>query len=249
MSRSYNVFFIWDCVYSQCMIDRVMKSVQEMYDDSGVLWDATRRKTYGSSQNWPVIQKYLDTVTPGMTLLDVGCGNGRLISGVTPGVSYTGYDFSRSLLAKARNNYPSYDFRYGDITDESVWKTIGMYDAAFCIAVLHHLPTRAHHISVLTQIKKRLLPGGFLCVTVWNLQQAKFDTYHSNSSELKQTDARWVEIPFAGKWKRFCFSMDIPYLSDIAAEAGLTIVELYYSDSAGNASDAERGRNIILIAR
>lgn len=226
-----------------------MSDVQKMYDESGTQWNATRRKKYVHTLNWPVIQKYLDTLPGGSSILDVGCGNGRLVSGLPENALYTGIDFSRTLLHEAKKNFPDYDFRYANIVEESAWEALGRYNAVFCIAVLHHIPERDQQIFVLKHMKSHTEQGGFLCLSVWNLSQERFLQYHLDSLELKKGNDRWVEIPFAKKWKRFCFQMDIPYLVDIMSTAGWDITEIYFSDNAGRKSDIQTGQNIVVIAR
>ncbi len=230
------------------MREDILRQVQQMYDESGTYWSLTRSKKYGKSANWPVIQKYLDRLKPGMTVLDVGCGNGRLLSGLPTGVKYLGFDFSRTLLAEAKKSFPDHEFRYGNMVEPSAWRGLGKYEAIFCIAVLHHLPDREQQVYALKQMKKCVKRGGFLCLSVWNLWQEKFLQSHLDSLKLKERNERWVEIPFAKKWKRFCVQMDIPYLVEIMTEAGWEIEEIYFADQEGEKSDIRNGQNLIVRA-
>ena len=233
------------------MNNDILNSVREMYDESAEYWNLTRSKTYGESKslNWPVTQKYLDKLKAGQTLLDVGCGNGRLVSGLANNVRYLGFDFSKRLVTEAKRNFPLFEFEYGNMVEENTWEGKDMYDAIFSVAVLHHLPEREQQLFVLGHMRDKLKEHGFIYISVWNLWQEKYSQAHLDSIELKKKNKRWVEIPFAKKWKRFCFQMDVPYLIDLFPEAKLEIEEIYYADGEGNKSDIVNGRNIVVIAK
>ena len=198
--------------------------------------------------NWPVTDKYLARLKAGDNVLDIGCGNGKLVSGLPTNVGYVGTDFSRTLLVEAKKLYPAHDFRYGDVANSAHWAKLRQYDAIFCVAVLHHLPEKKQQLYVLKEAKKHLKEGGFLYLTVWNLWQKKFLQHHLDSAELKKTNEKWVEIPYNKDWKRFCVAFDIQTLSDLMNESGWIIEELLYADKAGNKADIMTGQNLVCVA-
>src|SRR3989339_262342 len=122
MSKSYSV--------------DIMAQVQQMYDEIGTHFSRTRQKTYGnaSSSNWPITDVYLNKLQSGQSVLDIGCGNGKLVSGLSKGVKYTGTDFSKTLLDEAQALYPNHKFIFGNIAEESHWKNLDKFDAIFCVA-------------------------------------------------------------------------------------------------------------------
>lgn len=239
------------------MKEDILSSVQKMYDEAGSLWNQTRSKKYrvSGTQNWPVTQKCLDTLSKGQSVLDVGCGNGRLVSGIPEGITYLGIDFSQTLLSEAEKQYPGRKFVFGNIVEDKVWEKLPQYDALFCIAVLHHIPERKQQVSVLRKMHEHTKKGGFLFLTVWNLWQEKYLQFHLDSLELKKQNERWVEIPFAKNssssqtgWKRFCVQMDIPYLVEIMTEAGWDVQSIYFADRDGNESSIVEGQNLVARA-
>jgi 2-polyprenyl-3-methyl-5-hydroxy-6-metoxy-1,4-benzoquinol methylase len=229
----------------------ILDQVKAMYDEIGTHFSRTRQKTYGNgeSSNWPVTDSYLKKLKKGQSVLDIGCGNGKLVSGLPKGVVYTGTDFSQTLLAEAKKLYPKHDFQYGNVVETKHWKALGTYDAVFCVAVLHHIPEKKQQLYVLKQAKKHLKKGGYLYLTVWNLWQEKFAEHHLHSATLKQTDPKWVEIPYDRKWRRFCVAFDIQSLTDLFTEAGLDIQELYYAERDGTKSDIMHGQNLVVVAK
>ena len=181
--------------------------------------------------------------------MDIGCGNGKLVSGLPKGVEYVGTDFSKTLLSEAKKLYPKHHFRYGNVVESTHWAKLGQYDAIFCVAVLHHIPEKEQQIYVLTQAKQHLKKGGFLYLTVWNLWQERFLQNHLESLELKKSDEKWVEIPYNRDWKRFCVAFDIQTMSDLMREPGWDVTEMYYADREGNKADLLTGQNLVCLAK
>lgn len=225
--------------------------VQQMYDEIGSHFSRTRQKTYGNegSSNWIVTDAYLGTLKSGQSVLDVGCGNGKLVSGLPKGVDYTGTDFSKTLLNEAKTLHPYSDFRYGNATLASHWDDLPKYDAIFCVAVLHHLPYTEQQKFILMQAKKHLKKDGFIFLTVWNLWQDQFHQNHLDSAELKKNNDKWVEIPYNKKWKRFCYAFDMPTLKEVVESVGLEVKEIFYADRAGAKSNSINGQNLVCIAK
>ena len=218
-----------------------MSRVQQMYDEIGVHFSRTRQKTYGThSSNWPITDQYLQKLSEGQSVLDIGCGNGKLVSGLPKGVKYFGTDFSQTLLAEARALYPEREFCFGNVTDPEHWRGLGKYDAIFCVAVLHHIPEHGQQLYVLKEVKKHLKEGGFVYLTVWNLWQEKF---------LQYKVADHFEVPYNNEWKRYCVAYDIQTLTNLMVQAGLDVQEIFYADREGNKSDLMHGQNLVAVAR
>lgn len=228
-----------------------MLSVQKLYDEVGAHFSRTRQKKYGNgeSTNWPVTDRYLAKLKAGQRVLDIGCGNGKLVSGLPKGVRYVGTDFSQTLLTEARKLYPKRDFRLGNMVEAKHWEGLGEFDAIFCVAVLHHIPSHAQQLRVLKEMKKCLKPGGFLYLTVWNLWQEKFLQFHLDSARLKESDPKWVEVPYNRDWKRFCVAFDVQTLTDLLVESGWDIKEMFYADREGKQADVMTGENLVVVAR
>jgi 2-polyprenyl-3-methyl-5-hydroxy-6-metoxy-1,4-benzoquinol methylase len=193
----------------------IIDSVKNTYDAIGKEFSASRQYI------WPDLQPFLAKVKPGSSILDVGCGNGRLLLGLPEKIKYTGLDISHELLQEAETAHPGKKFLETDITKEKIWKHLPQYDYIFCVAVLHHLPTKKDQFFVLHQIKKHLKPHGQVLITVWNLWQPKYLKYHLDI-KTKLQNPYFVYIPFQGK-PRFCFAFTTPYLQKLLREADLQL--------------------------
>ena len=192
-----------------------IESIKNTYDTIGKEFSASRQYI------WPDLKPFLAKIKPNSSILDVGCGNGRLLLGLPKDIKYTGLDISKSLLDEAQRAHPEHKFIETDITKEVIWKHLPQYDYIFSIAVFHHLPTEKDQLFVLDQIKKHLKPKGKVLITVWNLWQPKYLKFHFDL-KTKLQNPHFVYIPFQGK-PRFCFAVTIPYLKKLLKKASLNL--------------------------
>ena len=175
---------------------------------------------------WPEMKKYLGEIRKNDSILDVGCGEGRLIQGIKTS-SYTGIDFSPTLLEIAQKRYPKRKLLLRDITTQKGWKGLKEFDKIFCVAVIHHLATKKEQFFVMKQIKKHLKKDGIAYISIWNLWQRKFWGEHLKSVPGKIKNWRAVEIPFRqGKEKRLYMALGERRLKKLAKETKLTIKEI-----------------------
>lgn len=197
-----------------------MPSVKDTYNQIGAQFSASR------GYIWPDLKPFLAAVPPRSSVLDVGCGNGRLLLGLPPSVNYTGLDFSSSLLEKAVKNHPKAHFLEADITKPNGWRQLPQFDHIFCIAVIHHLASRQEQLFLLKQIKAHLKPEGRCLITAWNLWQPKLMKHHFSLNSLnvkyKMKNIKYLFIPFQGQ-PRFHFAHTKPYLEGLLREAGLKL--------------------------
>lgn len=143
---------------------KLQRLVADSYNKIAVDFDISRQK-----EIWPEIRVLAGSVKPGAKVLDVGCGNGRLLEVLLDkSVDYLGIDSSSSLIALAKNNYPQFVFQINDILDLSKLPN-DYYDEIFCLAVILHLPGRVLRVQALKNLAAKLKPGGRLIISVWDL--------------------------------------------------------------------------------
>lgn len=225
----------------------IKRAVQAMYDETGEYFSKTREKSYGESENWPVIQTYLNELEKGMRILDVGCGSGRLLSGLMPEIEYVGIDFSRTLLEIAREKYPEREFRYGDICDTKTFEGLGMFGAVFSIATLHHVPSYDERLTALKMMYSVTKPKGVLYLTVWNLWNTRLLEGKLKGYELVEGEV--VEIPFENKSGRHVVALDTESVAKLMKEAGWEPTEIYYANREGERCEIREGENLVAVGR
>jgi cyclopropane fatty-acyl-phospholipid synthase-like methyltransferase len=85
------------------------------------------------------IQTHVDP-GPGRSLLDCGCGTGRLLEHLGPSVQYTGFDLSDAYIRQARQQHGDRGcFITAGVTDPDLTFE-APFDAILCGGLIHHLP-------------------------------------------------------------------------------------------------------------
>lgn len=121
---------------------------------------------------WEELKPLAQYIIPGEKILDLGCGNGRLLQ-IFKGmnIEYFGVDNSEKLIEIAKEKYPENKFQVADALNLPFPENF--FDKIYSIAVLHHIPSEEFKLQFLKEAKRVLKPGGFLILTVWNLWQRK----------------------------------------------------------------------------
>ncbi|MGQ0798119.1 MAG: class I SAM-dependent methyltransferase [Methanobacteriota archaeon] len=123
---------------------------------------------------WPEVSAFAEGLRAGLRVLDVGCGHGRHTAFLAArGLRVVGIDLSARLLQIARAASPGWHSLHPPAWIEADASALplrsGSVDACLCIAVVHHLPTPADRLAALTEIRRTLVPGGELLMSVWAL--------------------------------------------------------------------------------
>lgn len=123
---------------------------------------------YAKTRNftWDIqcLAKYADA---GEKVLDLGCGNGRLLGMLKDKrINYIGFDASEKLIEIAKKNYPQADFRVGGSL--ALPFPADFFDKIFSIRVLPHIPSKEFRLRFMKEARRVLKPGGLLILTAWN---------------------------------------------------------------------------------
>jgi len=200
----------------------LLEIVRRNYEEIASDFNETRKKN-----SWPILSELAEAVKDGERILDVGCGNGRLLAALAgKKISYTGLDQSEKLLAFARENYPQGKFEPGNLLELSQFKEIN-FDRVFCLAVLHHLPGSDLRLAALKQLKNKIKDDGRIIITVWNLwSQPKFRKLilrYGLLKMIKKNKMDFSDILFSGfsGSQRYYHAFTRHELKKIVYQAGL----------------------------
>lgn len=127
---------------------------------------------------WEELEFIKEYVKHGSSILDIGCGNGRLLDMFRDEeIEYTGIDFSKQLITIAKHERGSKGtFLQGSAL--SLPFENNSFHTVFSIAVLHHIPSKEHRRQFVSEAYRVLKPDGICVFTVWNTLQLRFAKKH-----------------------------------------------------------------------
>lgn len=147
--------------------DSIMNENTRGYNEIAEKFSSTRKFPW---HEFEFFKKYINS---GHTILDAGCGNGRLYEFFKKdSINYYGVDSSKKLINIAKSNYPEGNFSIGNITELPYQDN--KFDVVFCVATLHHIPSQKLRRQVIAEYSRVLKPGGYLIMTNWNLLNSKW---------------------------------------------------------------------------
>ncbi len=206
---------------------KLTKEVRKIYDSIAPEFNRSRQRL------WPDLDFFAEFLPENARVLDVGCGNGRLLKFFEERdfKSYLGIDNSKKLLdfAKKQQKGRKIKFKEGDALDLPVKE--GFYDAVFSVAVLHHIPSRELQLKALAELSKSLSKDGVLFLSVWNLYRLRSLPYFGRAffrSIFSWGNYSWKDllVPWGKKnpKMRFAHAFRLKELLILLQDAGFEII-------------------------
>lgn len=231
---------------------KLEQEVTDFYETQGKNFSQTRQA------NWPIFKLLERDLKTGSTVVDVGCGNGRLLNALPQHVNYIGIDPSNSLLTEARKkfgNRPDTSFAIGslpkiNLADETA-------DAVVSIAVLHHIPSNEQRRASLGEMLRVLKPGGLLICSVWNLRAGRFFNKNSflhawlRTSGVKGGESGDMYVPWkmqGADAKRYVHAFTLKEWKELFDARKWNIQEIGPYDNLGWCSLLS-GRNLVAVCK
>ena len=178
------------------------------------------------------------------SVLDVGCGNGRLVHLLDrerPGATYLGVDATPELVELARAQAGELttiaaEFRVADVARPGWGGGLpgAPFDCAVVLAVLFHIPGFDLRVGVLREVASLLKPGGCLILSTWQFL---------GSARMRRKIVDWAEVGIAEEslepgdylldWKRegrglrYCHLVDEAEVQRLAAGSGFRVCDTF----------------------
>jgi len=228
---------------------QILENSKDAYNESAQEFSASR------ARYWQEMESFLEYVKDGNKVLDLGCGNGRLLGLLKDkNIQYTGVDKCEQLIDVAKQRFNQHRFIVGDIADLSFQSE--QFDVIFAIASLHHIPSKELRLKVLKDCYQLLKKDGYLICTVWNLWQPKLifkyklwpTIFNWRFKKLDRGDffIPW-KIPPRKIW-RYYHAFTFRELKKLIISASFQIIDEYYTKK-GKKSNWTKGYNLVIIAR
>jgi len=205
-------------------------------------------------QGWDQLIPYFNQLkhkNQQLTVLDLGCGNGRfgkfLIEKVSTNVKYVGIDNSKKLLNIAQEKLSNFtknvQFQELDLIDsiESNKLIANLNDSSpdviTLFGVLHHIPSSKLRIQLIKQLTSLLNPEGLLIFTVWKFtSDEKLTKKIANPAVVDLEKKDLEKNDYILDWKRgifayrYCHLTDETEVNNIIEKANLKVISQIAAD-------------------
>jgi len=199
-------------------------------------------------QSWQGWRRILDRFEgrPGISILDLGCGNGRFAAAsdrqLTAAVDYVGVDASAELIEEASWRLEdldsvTFDVAVADVLSPRapVWSG-RQFDLVVLFGLLHHVPGAKRRAQLLSRAAKRVAPGGLMAVSFWQLGESeRLMSRTIDPKEIGLTKKSLEEGDHLLKWGereavRYCHHSTPEEAADLVDAVGLPGIETYRAD-------------------
>ena len=220
-------------------IERLNQINRQFYQITANSFDQSR------SQPWPGWEILAGHLSAPLTVLDVGCGNGRfgvfLVRRFGATITYYGIDSNPILLSRAEEALRGFEVHLTcrDVIDNP--PDSGEYDLVALFGMLHHIPGYERRRAFLRRLADRVAPGGLLAFAAWRF----YDFARFRERIIPWPDDIQVEAnDYLLDWRRetpalrYCHYVDDAEHAALVAATGLTEIVTYRAD--GETGDMNR---------
>lgn len=144
----------------------LFKQNSEVYDDFYA--DIYDYLVYNDIKNQYEVGEIVNKTTPSSEsiILDIGCGTGHHVNQLSSkDLQVIGIDISPSMIAKAKANYPQYDFRLGNVLENNVFQSSSFTHILCLYFTIYYLDDKQKFFN---NCFEWLMPGGYLIVHLVN---------------------------------------------------------------------------------
>lgn len=169
-----------------------------------------------------------------ISVLDVGCGNGRLFAilgkNIGSKIKYLGVDNNDYFLTEGMLKYDYAEFKKLDIFTE-LTQLGRTYDVVTCFGITHHIPTKRFRLDWFKKLAALVNPGGILAFSFWNLQADARMQKATKSTGLEENDYYYGWGNTNAKRYFHAYSeAELQELVELFGDLGLELVSTYDAD-------------------
>lgn len=178
---------------------------------------------------WAEFSIFGNYIKDGDRVLDIGCGNGRLLNIFSDKlIEYTGVDNAENQIKEAELNYPGRRFLLADARNLPFPAKV--FDNVFLVAILHNVPSVEFRRKVLREARRVLKDNGFLFLTVWDpwrLEAIRLIFKYSFLKLTGESKMDWgdVLVPWANRTERYYHFFTQRGILKLVRGAGFQIIK------------------------
>jgi tRNA (uracil-5-)-methyltransferase TRM9 len=219
-------------------IQRLNAINREFYETTATEFDQTRGRAWSG---WVKLSEYLKAP---LSVLDVGCGNGRfgvfLAETFSEPITYHGIDNNRALLDYAQTVLANIPHITATLTEQDIIAQppeTGSYELVVLFGVIHHVPGADNRLAFIHHLADRVAPNGMLCFASWRFYE--YERFRQRIVDW-DVDITVEQGDYLLDWRRgeralrYCHYVDDSEHSALIAATGLTEVETYRADGEDN---------------
>lgn len=223
---------------NQETIDKLNAINRAFYERTATEFDATRGRAWAG---WESLSEHLSAP---LSVLDVGCGNGRfgifLADSLSGQIDYHGIDNNLALLDYAKSSLSSYENLKCRLTE---WDVVTEalpdeeHDLVVLFGVIHHVPGYENRQNFVRALAERVKSGGYLVIAAW-----RFYEYERFKKRLVDWDDSIAveEHDYLLDWRRgeralrYCHYVNDDELETLIDASGLSEITRYRADGSDN---------------
>lgn len=190
---------------------------------------------------WSDLLPFLKFVKNGDRLLDVGSGSGRLYEALRgQDLEFFGIDSSEEMIKFCREKFgqdSKTHFELGDIL--KIPFPDNYFDAVFCLATLHHIPSCELRLKALRELQRVIKPNGQLIMTNWYWWRLPaifiiFKFWFKKISKVRDLDFGDIFVSWGKQGWRYYHSFRKQELKKLLREAGFKNINQHLAHKRGD---------------
>jgi tRNA (uracil-5-)-methyltransferase TRM9 len=197
----------------------------------------------------PGVQRVLDGLAGGESILDLGCGNGEMVRELMRRGHrgcYTGVDFSPTLLEVARHGWEDApatfiraDLASADWDKKIIASLTQPFDLVTAFATFHHIPGQEMRLHILNKVHALLRPGGQFIHSEWQFMKSerlkdRIQPWEDAGLSPEEVEAGDYLLDWrsGGRGLRYVHHFDEAELEGLATASGFRVRQTFRSDGA-----------------